>query len=281
MMAAPLIAGNRLEGMSAETLAILTNREVIAIDQDPLGLQGVPVKSTDSASVWAKPLRAAGHRAVLLLNTAATAQEISTTLAEVGLGGSDAVIRDLWNANDSGRAVSHGFSASVPAHGSLLYEVVGEEPRLPQGTAYVSDLTWTYAANAVGPVERDQSNGGRVAGDGRPLSLRGTSYEKGLGVAAGSKVIYRLAKRCSRFSAVVGVDDETQGAGTVKFEVWADDEKLYPIDAGQVSNGTSPARSIDVDVTGKYRLTLLTTSAGDGPAGDKADWADAKLTCSE
>jgi alpha-galactosidase len=281
MMAAPLIAGNRLASMTDETLAILGNRAVIAIDQDPLGLQGVAVKSTESTSVWAKPLARAGERAVLLLNTGERPQEISAGLSEVGLRAGEAMVRDLWNSSDSGHTIAEVISATVAAHGSVMLEVVGEEPLLPKGTAYLSDLGWTYAANALGPVERDASNGGRATGDGKPLSLRGKAYSKGLGVAAGSKVIYRLANHCSRFNATVGVDDETQGAGSVKFEVWADGEKLFPSGDAEIATGDSAPRTIDVDLTGKYRLTLLTTSAGDGSAGDRADWADARITCAE
>jgi alpha-galactosidase len=280
MMAAPLIAGNKLEGMTEETRAILTNREVIAVDQDPLALQGVQVQSTSSTSVWAKPLNRGGTRAVLFLNAGTAPATLSTTLPEVGLSSGEAVIRDLWDEADAGHTVSDGFSASVPAHGSMMYEVIGSEPGIPRGTAYVSDLTWVYAANGLGPVERDRSNGGRAAGDGKPLSLRSKTHAKGLGVSAGSKIIYRLAKRCARFSAVVGVDDDAVSAGSVKIEVWADGEKLYPSGDTPISTGADAAQQIDLDVTNKVRLTLLVTSAGDGAAGDRVDWADAKLDCS-
>jgi alpha-galactosidase len=280
MMAAPLIAGNKLEGMTEATRAILTNREVIAVDQDALGLQGVIVGSGDASTVWAKPLNEPGARAVLLLNTATEPQTISTSLAAIGLSGEIATLRDLWDPNDEGHAVGATFSAEVPGHGSMMYEVVGSEPAIPRGTAYLSDLTWTYAANGLGPVEKDKSNGGRAGGDGEPLRLRGKTYDKGLGVAPGSKLIYRLAKKCSRFSAVIGVDDDVAGAGSVVYQVWADGERLYPSEEPKTLTGSDPAEEIELDVTDRHRLTLLVTSAGDGQAGDRADWADAKLTCS-
>jgi alpha-galactosidase len=280
MMAAPLIAGNKLSDMTEETRAILTNREVIAVDQDPLGLQGVIVSRGDSSSVWGKPLNRAGARAVLLLNTDTHPQTISTSLTDLGLSGETATLRDLWDTNDQGHAVGASFSAEVPGHGSMMYEVLGSEPGIPRGTAYLSDLTWTYAANGLGPVERDQSNGGRAAFDGKPLSLRGKTYEKGLGVAPGSRLIYRLAKKCARFTAVIGVDDEVQGQGSVVFQVWADGERLYPSGALETVTGKDAAREIDLDLTGKQRLTLLVTSAGDGQLSDRADWAEAMLTCS-
>ncbi len=280
MMAAPLIAGNKIDGMTEETRAILTNGNVIAVDQDALGLQGVPVLSTDSTSVWAKPLNKAGARAVLLMNAASSTQTLSFKLTDVGLSAGKATLRDLWDAAGTDKDMTDEFSVEVPAHGSMMYEVDGQEPGIPMGTAFLSDLPWTYAANAVGPVERDRSNGGRLAGDGKPLTLRGTAYPKGLGISAGSKVIFRLAKKCSKFSALVGVDDETKGAGSVQFQVLADGERLYPSAELATLTGTDAPQAVEVDLTGKQRLTLLVTNAGDGAASDRADWADAKITCS-
>ncbi|MFZ5893944.1 MAG: NPCBM/NEW2 domain-containing protein [Myxococcota bacterium] len=280
MMSAPLIAGNKLDGMSEITRTILTNREVIAIDQDELGIQGVPVRSTESTSVWAKPLKKVGARAVLLFNADTVAQNVNVTLADIGLSPGKATIRDLWDPNDTGKPFSEPHSVMLPGHGSMMYVIEGDEPGLPQGTAYLSDVPWIYAANSLGPVERDRNIGGRAAGDGGPLVLRGKTYSKGLGVMGGSKVIYRLANKCSRFTATVGVDDDANGAGSVQFQVWADGEKLYPSGAPETVTGADATHDIDVDVSGKYRLTLLVTSARDGALNDRADWADAKITCS-
>ena len=65
------------------------------------------------------------------------------------------------------------------------------------------------------------SNGFSEAGDGTPISLFGTPYAKGLGMAAPAAVIYRLNKKCTGFSATVGIDDSTNGQGSVVFQVWA------------------------------------------------------------
>jgi hypothetical protein len=110
--------------------------------------------------------------------------------------------------------------------------------------------------------------------------LRGSSFAKGLGTAAGSKIIYRLANKCSRFTASIGVDDETNAAGSVQFQVWADGERLYPPSVPETLTGKDAPVNLDLDLTGKYRLTLLATNARDGSTGDRADWADAKITCS-
>ena len=76
MMAAPLIAGNDIRKMSKETNSILTNKNIIAIDQDELGVQGFRYSDKDSLQIWCKPLRN-GEWAVCFLNRGATAQNIS------------------------------------------------------------------------------------------------------------------------------------------------------------------------------------------------------------
>jgi alpha-galactosidase len=274
MMAAPLIAGNSLTTMSDATRQILTNQEVIAIDQDPLGLQGVPVRIDGQLEVWAKPLNESGARAVVLFNLSGSPQDITARFADLGLGPGDPSVRDLWEHADRG-TFTDSYTASVPSHGAVVLKVTGNEPPPPSGAVYVSDLGWTYAANFLGPVEKDMANGATAAGDGAPITLGGTSYPKGLGVAAPSLVIYRLGKACTSFSATVGLDAEAQGNGSVVFQVWADGEKLF--DSGVLTRtATVP---VQVDVSGKQRLRLLVTNGADGSAWDRASWGDAKLDC--
>ena len=115
-----------------------------------------------------------------------------------------------------------------------------------------------------------------MAGDGQPIRIRGRTYEKGLGVHAPSLIRYRLQRTCTRFTADVGIDDETAGAGTVAFEVWSDGQKLY--DSGLVT-GTTPARHVDVELMGKRDLRLFVGTGGDHNGRDHADWGDARVTC--
>jgi alpha-galactosidase len=157
-----------------------------------------------------------------------------------------------------------------------MLKVTGAEPAPPVGNVHASDLQWVYAANGLGPVEKDLSNGASAAGDGSPITMQGASYEKGLGVAGASAVIYRLSGACSTFTADLGIDDSTGGNGSVVFQVWADDEQLY--ESGVVTAAT-PVESITIDVTGKSRLKLMVTNGGDNSSWDRANWADAKLDC--
>jgi alpha-galactosidase len=278
IMAAPLIAGNDLRNMNPIVQEILTNREVIDVDQDWLGLQGVPVW-TDRANleVWAKPLNESGSRAVALLNKGSGDQAITVRFADAGLGPGEVAVRDLWTHTDLG-TFTDSYTATVGSHSVVMLKLSGYEPQIPKGTSYLSDLPWIYAANATGPVEKDRSNGATALGDGSTISLRGTTYAKGLGVAAGSMILYRLSQNCQTFSAEVGVDDETKGQGSVVFRVYTDQDPTPAFDSGFLT-GASPAQSVRVDLTGKKRLKLLVTNGGDGSGWDRASWADAKLEC--
>jgi alpha-galactosidase len=274
--AAPLIAGNDLRNMTETTRQILTNTEIIAINQDALGLQATVVKQSGEQSVWAKPLNGNGERAVVLLNEAAAAADITVRFDEIGLRGGAATVRDLQAKADKG-SFTDSYTVNVPSHGTATLKIVGAEPPRPKGTAFVSDLTPTYAANALGPVERDRANGGTDPGDGAEIKIRGTVYSKGIGMSAPAAVIYRLGTKCSRFTAQVGVDDSSTGAaGTVRFRVYADGEMLF--DSGTLT-GTMPAMPVDVSLTGKRRLKLLVTNADDGSGLDRASWGDAQVEC--
>jgi hypothetical protein len=148
-----------------------------------------------------------------------------------------------------------------------------------RATTYLSDHSWTSANNGWGPVEKDMSNGETAVGDGRTITLNGTTYNKGLGVHAISDIRYDLSGlNASTFAAKVGVDDEVGANGSVTFEVYTDGAKVY--DSG-VMTGSSATKDVSVNVSGKGELRLVVTTASDGDAYDHADWAGAKLLASE
>jgi alpha-galactosidase len=280
IVAAPLITGNDLRSMSDAVKEILTNKEVIALDQDALGYQGVPVRPGGDLSVWAKPLNESGARGVVLFNNSDSPTDITVSLTEIGLRTGSATARDLWAHADRG-SFTDAFTAAVAPHDVVALRIKGREPaRPPAGKVYLSDLPWIYAVNGLGPVEKDHSNGFSAPGDGGPLSIRGVTYAKGLGVAGPSAIVYRLARACTTFTANVGIDDQTNGLGSVAFQVWADGAKLFDsADGGGVMTGASAAVPVEVDVTGKQRLKLLVTNGGDGSNWDYAAWGDAQLDC--
>ncbi|HXY20246.1 MAG TPA: glycoside hydrolase family 27 protein [Gemmatimonadales bacterium] len=123
IVAAPLIAGNDLRTMSAATRDILTNREVLAVDQDSLGTEGwLAEQVTPGLQVWVKPL-AGGGRAVALLNRTDAGARIAVDWPGVGLArGAAAQVRDLWAHAERGRHVG-SWAAQVPAHGIVLVKI--------------------------------------------------------------------------------------------------------------------------------------------------------------
>ncbi len=145
MLAAPLIAGNDLTQMTPEALRILTNREVIAVDQDRLGREGYPIArykdgkkikiheklplsrhskvqlgGGDDQEVWVKPL-SGGAMAVGLFNRAASPARISVRWKQIKMRG-PLQVRDLWAHRDLGR-LNSGYSAEVPGHGVVMLRV--------------------------------------------------------------------------------------------------------------------------------------------------------------
>src|SRR5439155_13222910 len=182
VMMAPLLISTDLRKASAATFDILTNTDVIAVDQDPLTKQGVVVKASGGLVVYSRQL-ANGDRAVALFNETGATATISTTAAAVGLpNASSYTLKDLWSK--ATRTTSGTISASVPTHGTVLYRVsagpTGQNP-LPHGTSNLGDDAWVSATNGWGPVERNMSNGEKAAGDGRALTVNGTRFASGLG----------------------------------------------------------------------------------------------------
>ena len=148
MLAAPLLAGNDLRTMSSATKAILTNREVIAIDQDPEGVGAHLVSHTDSADVWARPL-ANGDTAVMLLNRGTSPTTISATATELGLPNAGAYsVRDLWQHSTSESAGT--FAANVPGQSAVLYRIAPLHDEVDQYLP-LTDVTVTPQVPAVYP----------------------------------------------------------------------------------------------------------------------------------
>lgn len=119
ILAAPLMAGNDLANMSEETKFILTNKEVIAIDQDALGKQGSRVAKQGDLEVWARPLKGGG-RAVVLLNRSQSTQKITVDWDMLNLPQNlHMQVRDLWQKKNLGK-MKQSFSADVVSHGVVM-----------------------------------------------------------------------------------------------------------------------------------------------------------------
>ena len=128
MMCSPLLAGNDLSNMSEETLEILTNEEVIALNQDPLVYQARRIIDHGELEVWAKPLGATvnGQVAVALLNRSENADTIGFDMSAVGIVAARGyTLRDLWEKKDYDLSMKEFVSFKVPAHGVVILRING------------------------------------------------------------------------------------------------------------------------------------------------------------
>lgn len=281
IMASPLLAGNDLTSMSAQTLSVLTNTEAIAVDQDPAGEQATWAGGIqDIAEVWSKPL---GYdfttRAVALLNrSTTTSANITCVWTNLGLQAGTATVRDLWAHANLG-TFTNSFTTNVPPEGAVFLEVVGTPVAPPEiGTNYLSTLQPIYAyvsSNGIWVAAAKNKNIG-----GQTMKLNGESYTSGVGVTTTSGLEYNLGGSAVRFQSDIGVDDQEGANGSVIFQVFADGTKIY--DSGIMVGGMAK-QSLNLDVTGVRRLTLGVCDTINDSTGNRstvstanyADWANA------
>jgi alpha-galactosidase len=193
MLAAPLIAGNDIRSMTSATQTILKNPDLIAIDQDSLGLQATQISNDGTRRVLAKRL-ADGDVAVALFNQGSGATTISTTAAAIGKSGTSFTLRDAWTGatSTSGGAIS----ASVPGHGTAVYRVSGGGTSSDTTTTLVSaasgrclDVPDGNTANGTQPVIWDCNGGAnqRWTLAGAALQALGKCLDAPTNATAGAK----------------------------------------------------------------------------------------------
>jgi hypothetical protein len=153
------------------------------------------------------------------------------------------------------------FSVAVLLIGSL---VVGQT----SSPVWLDDFNLPDATTGWWRIER------RTSVQKHPLSLRGTRYGRGLGTHARSEIPIDLLDGASALRAVVGIDDETKGNGTVEFIVVGDGKELWK---SAILTGNSEPVDVNVPLAGIRQLRLVVTMAGNGYANDHADWCDARF----
>jgi len=130
IMKSPLILGMDILNISAGALEIITNAEVIALNQDPLGVQAHQINRADNTTkeVWAGALMN-GDVAAMLLNSGTEASDITMTWDQLGIGmTTPAVVRDLWMHQDIGTFTGSFTGTMIPSHGSLTLRVSPQKP---------------------------------------------------------------------------------------------------------------------------------------------------------
>jgi len=121
IMAAPLIMSNDLRTVTSAYKAILQNREVIAVDQDPKGQSGARISPKGDQEVWARTL-GDGSVAVALLNKGSSSSAITAKFSDVGFHFTKAQVRDLWAQKDLGSS-SNSITMTVPATGVVMVKL--------------------------------------------------------------------------------------------------------------------------------------------------------------
>ncbi|SDZ44510.1 alpha-galactosidase [Micromonospora pattaloongensis] len=197
MMAAPLMMGNDLRSPSAATLSILRNQNLIAINQDALGQQAVQVSHDGTRRVLAKRL-ANGDVAVALFNQGGSTTTISTTAAAIGKSGTSFTLRDAWT--DGTSTTSGTISASVPAHGTVVYRVSGggtTEPPTPstfrlrsESAGRCLDLDNSNTANGTGTLIWDCHGNAnqQITQSGQTLRILGKCLDVPTNAGNGTRV---------------------------------------------------------------------------------------------
>jgi len=151
MLAAPLMSGNDLRNMDKQTLQILTNKEVIAVNQDKLGQQGIRFMDMGDQEIWAKPL-ANGEIAVCFMNRGSSVWDLDYNWTnqtmyfarEINFKKKTYAVRDLWQHKDIGTSKDR-LKAKIPAHGVLMVRLSPEKApavALPKGKKIYVQKDW-------------------------------------------------------------------------------------------------------------------------------------------
>ena len=140
--------------------------------------------------------------------------------------------------------------------------------------SFASGRAWSSSTNGWGAAERDQSNGEQLTSDGSVQAVNGAFYPKGVGVHPAADLAIGVSG-CSRFTAVLGIDAETAGRGSVVFSLVADGATIC---TSPTVTSMSPVL-IDDGIADRTTLHLVAGDGGNGKGYDHANWADARLLC--
>lgn len=270
---APLVLGADLSEAPPAVLEIVGKRDVIAVNQDPAGNQGVIVSHTGNTEVIVKSMALAGTKALALVNRSDQPQQLSVALVRLNLDPArTASMRDLWTGEE--RPVNQGvISADLAPHETRLLLVRGQ-PELKDGV-YLGEMP---ARINVASDGRAQIANQRFASwvpaqvnasaAGTPLMVAGKRHDNGIGVLSDSRLEVLLDKEFSRFRAVAGANDAI--ALPLIFRVYGDGKLLF-------EKSSTQQVEIDVPVKGVGALELVVERVGQNGEVVLATWGDARL----
>ena len=298
---APLIIGYDLRQAPKALLDILGAPEIVAVNQDPAGNQGVLAYTSDDLQIIVKQLSARDEKAVVIFNRGT--EQVNATLTAAHLKfqpGTPIQVRDLWQRRDL-PAFTGEASFTLAPRESLILRVKGR-PQIADGS-YLSEMAARLyvAADGIRALQADpqihrpvnlgdgttRGTGPRpaLAGWGGPradstpynneLRLRGNVYDSGIGALANSRLQVKADGQFKRFSAQVGMDDSSLERLTkVRFEVYGDGRLLSQSPA--LSADDAPF-TLEANVADVKTVELVAREIGKGSAPAIVTWGEAAL----
>lgn len=298
---APLIIGYDLRNAPRALLDIWGNREIIAVNQDSAGNQGVLAYDSDEIQIIVKQLATPGEKAVVLFNRSGAAMKATLSAEHLKMNaGRPIMMRDLWAQADHGSFTGTQDFDMAP-HQSIMLKVRGT-PALAGGT-YLSDMPARVHVGADGietlqgdphvfnmveswykktdrrEAQKVYAGWGAPRADSTPygqwIGIGRTRYSIGIGALANSRLEVKADGAFRTFSADVGIDDSSAGRqAKVSFEVYGDGRLLArtrPLAAG------AAATHLSAPVDGVKIIELVARQLGTDAAPVIVGWGNAAL----
>jgi len=300
MINAPLLVSYDLRNGPASLLAVLGNADVVRLNQDPAGHQGVVTYDSDDAQIIVKTLGDGQRKAVALFNRGATPAPVTLLASHLKLSSSAPVtLRDLWSKQS---ATFTGEKEFVLApHETLVFEATGQRQlengvylseipgainvavdgtRQPQLDPTVHRMIDPWSNTRSGGARPQYAGWGGAQADttpfGQTLQVAGQVFDSGIGVLSNSRLQVRNDAGHAQLSASVGVDDSTENtAEPVRFYVYGDGKVLA--ESEPLAFG-SKAPQLKADIRGVKIIELVVRGSTTGKAAPVvATWGEARL----
>lgn len=286
-MNSPLILGNDVRLMSPQILKIVSNKDLISLDQDLQYSKPKIITQTENVEVLGKA-KENGERVVLLLNKSSIPQMISVQAKDLGLLGI-AKIKGITSYSPA------NFYSSIidwiPSHSASIISINGIQNSFPFNsqneitsppkthTGFLSDQGWFQEENGHGPVLKDRLIGTEGEADGVPITVfPHQTFQKGLGVHAYSRIVLFLDKSCKTFSTIAALPDYLPKEISIGFSVNVDGQSVF----NKILDNKHSSENIQVDLTNKKFLILEVYPPNEKTVDfEHAVWANPYISCSE
>ncbi|MBC3766377.1 NPCBM/NEW2 domain-containing protein [Neptunicella marina] len=301
ILSAPLLIGYDLRHAPDALMDIWGADEIVAVNQDPAGNQGVLAYNSDDVQIIVKTLAKTGEKAVAIFNRGLAPIKVQLTAAHLKMAADQTIsLRDLWEKRDLGSFKGETTIETQPrqtvilkakgnselTNGIYLSEMPGRVNVAEDGvTAPMMDPNihkmvdpWGMGTRSGG--QRPQYAGwGGARADSTPynenIRMQNTIYRSGIGALANSRLEVKANAEFNTFSAQVGIDDSSPGkSAPVQFEIYGDGKLLET--SVPTSFNQTPV-TLSADVTGVKVVELIARQMGPAHHPVVVAWANAKL----